>query len=114
MAGVDWKRIGERHEKDYIRVIGSLLFFDNYFEGAGYGAGRADYFTLAAPPDAGAAFFLSNYRYNISVQHQDFTGTHADTQAAAVAFFFVYYGHISQCHSSILYFSLIPKSTVCM
>ena len=94
--------------------MGFLLFFDDYLEGAGNSAGRTDYFTLAAPPDAGAAFFLSNYRHNVTVQHQDFTRTHADTQATAVALILIYYGHISQCHPSILYFSLIPKSTNCM
>jgi hypothetical protein len=97
-----------------VRVTGSLLFFDDYLEGAGYGTGRADYLTLTAPLGAGAAFFLSNYRHNVTVQHQDFTRTHADTQATAVALILIYYGHISQCHPSILYFSLIPKSTNCM
>jgi hypothetical protein len=110
-------KCGKIFEEKYERYADKgygLLFFDNYLEGTGYSAGRADYFTLAAPPGAGAALFLSNHRYNIPVQHQDITGTHADTQATAVALIFIYYGHISQCHSSILYFSLVLKSTVCM
>ena len=55
--GLGGKCVGEKELRKVTEtistpVIGSLLFFDDYFKGVGYGSGRADSFTLGAPPGA--------------------------------------------------------------
>ncbi len=55
-------------------VIGSSLFFDDYFEGTGYGSGWADNFTLETP----ATLFRLDNLDKIINQHQGFTGADVD------------------------------------
>lgn len=76
------------------------MLLDDYFEGASYGSGGADDFTLDAP----AALFRLGNNYNIINQYQCITRTHADTQPTAVTFFLVYHGHFNQCYSSLVHF----------
>lgn len=73
-------------------VPGSLRFFDDYFEGAGYGAGGTDNLTLETP----ATILCLNNVDKIINQHQGSTGANADAQSTAVTLFWFYYGHLSQ------------------
>ena len=80
-------------------VIDSLLFFDDYIEGAGYCSSRADNLTLDAPSVTPTTFFSLDKSYNVINQSQGITGTHAYAQATAITLFFVNYRCLSQCHS---------------
>jgi len=80
-------------------VIGSFLFFDDYFEGTSYGFERTDDFALGTPPGALAALFCLDKSYHIINQHQGITGAHADAQPTSVALFLVYHRYFSQRNS---------------
>ena len=76
-------------------VPGSLRFFYDYFEGAGYSTGRADNLTLETP----ATILCLNNLDKIINQRQGFTVTYADAQSTAVTLSWFYYGHFSQRYS---------------
>ena len=105
------KRIEESHGGNKYTVIGSLLSFDDYFEGAGYGSGRADSFAQKAP----ATLFRLNNCDNTANQHQGLTGTYVDAQSAPVTLFQFNHWHFNQRHFlHFLTFILNQRSNICL
>jgi hypothetical protein len=66
-----------------------LGLLDDYFKGAGNGAGGANGFTLSAP----ATEFCFHDSYFIINLHECATIAHLDTESTPVTLFPIYHGH---------------------